>query len=117
MVALRGSLDGRDDDGARLGVATATGEVGSAFGSTKKNGDADAWLLNMGFAISGMTRKLNFRKLGPRVGAVSPSVRKQDRFSAPADQVAEQGEQRVPEQSSQRNLQGGEAPYLVNLDG
>ena len=34
---------------------------------------ADAWLLNMGFAISGMTRWLNVRKISPRVG-VFPSV-------------------------------------------
>ena len=39
--------------------------------------DANTWTLNMGYAISGMTRKLNFQKFGPR-GAIFPSVRKQD---------------------------------------
>ena len=49
-------------------------ETASEWVETKSEA-ASSHLTNMGYAIAGMTRKLNFEKFGPR-GAIFPSVRK-----------------------------------------
>ena len=80
----------------------------------KKTGDADAWLLNMGYAISGMTRWLNVRKIGPSCRGVSVGP-KTNRFCSLQIKWsrANRGLRRKVRQKSLSR----EAPYLVVLDG